>query len=77
MKKKKKVNNNYHLICRFTLANMFTMDLAKFQDIAEAIVTNAVKELAIERGVKEIADVWKTMEFTVIKHYKSTNNKYN
>lgn len=46
------------------------MDLAKFQDIAEGIVTNAIKELSIERGVKEVAEVWGCMEFTVIKHLK-------
>nr|XP_046467282.1 dynein axonemal heavy chain 10 [Neodiprion pinetum] len=54
---------------RFTLENMFAMDLAKYQDIAERIVTNAVKELAIERGVKEIVDVWRTMEFNLVRHY--------
>lgn len=48
---------------------MFAMDLGKYQDIAERIVTNAIKELAIERGVKEIVDVWRTMEFVVVRHY--------
>lgn len=52
---------------------MFAMDLDKFQDIAESIVTNAIKELAIERGVKEIAEVWKSQQFTVIKHFKGMN----
>ena len=46
------------------------MDLAKHQEIAEIIVNNAVRELAIERGVKEIAEVWTTMEFIVVKHFK-------
>lgn len=49
---------------------MFAMDLAKHQEIAKIIVNNAIRELAIERGVKEIAEIWTTMEFTVIKHYK-------
>ncbi|XP_011310250.1 dynein heavy chain 10, axonemal [Fopius arisanus] len=60
---------------RFTLENMFAMDLAKFQDIANVIVTNAVKELAIERGVKDISDSWNTMEFTVIKHFKGSEDR--
>lgn len=51
---------------------MFAMELGKYQDIAQDIVMNAVKELAIERGVKELAEVWKSMEFNVIKHYKGT-----
>lgn len=49
---------------------MFAMELGKYQEIAKEIVTNAVKELAIERGLKDLAEVWKNMEFTVLKHYK-------
>lgn len=49
---------------------MFAMDLGRYQEIAQSIVTNAVKELAIEKGVKEIADIWKNTEFTVIQHFK-------
>lgn len=51
---------------------MFAMELGKYQEIAKEIVTNAVKELAIERGLKDLAEVWKNMEFTVLKHYKGT-----
>ena len=46
------------------------MDLGKNQEIAEAIVNNAIRELAIEKGLKGIAEVWMTMEFTVVKHFK-------
>lgn len=46
------------------------MELGKYQDIAREIVTNAIKELAIERGLKDLSDVWKSMEFTVVKHTK-------
>ncbi|CAL1680177.1 unnamed protein product [Lasius platythorax] len=60
---------------RFTLENMFAMELGKYQDIAQDIVMNAVKELAIERGVKELAEVWKSMEFNVIKHYKGMEDR--
>lgn len=48
------------------------MELGKYQEIAREIVMNAVKELAIERSLKDLAEVWKTMEFTVVKHYKGT-----
>lgn len=51
---------------------MFAMELGKYQEIDREIVMNAVKELAIERGLKELAEVWKNLEFTVIKHYKGT-----
>lgn len=55
---------------RFTLDNMFAMELHQHQEVAEEIINNAIKEKAIETGVKEVADVWKTMEFSVFKHYK-------
>ncbi|KAG5670791.1 hypothetical protein PVAND_001030 [Polypedilum vanderplanki] len=53
---------------RFTLNNMFSMELHKHQDVVEEIVLNAIRELAIERGVKEIAQQWETIKFNVIKH---------
>ena len=55
---------------RFTLENMFAMELGKHQDIAQDVVMYAVKELAIERGIKELAEIWKSMEFNMVKHYK-------
>ena len=54
---------------RFTLDNMFAMELHKYQEVAEAILNNAIKELSIEKGVKEIADTWAKLEFTVLKHH--------
>jgi dynein heavy chain len=53
---------------RFTLNNMFSMELHKHQEIVEEIVLNAIKELAIERGVKDIAQQWESIKFSVIKH---------
>ncbi|XP_011639724.2 dynein heavy chain 10, axonemal [Pogonomyrmex barbatus] len=60
---------------RFTLENMFAMELEKYQDIVQDIVMTAVKELAIERGVKELAEVWKSMVLNVVKHYKGTEDR--
>lgn len=42
---------------RFTLENMFSMELHRFEDIAREIIANAVKELSIEKGVKEVENV--------------------
>ncbi|KPJ04007.1 Dynein heavy chain 10, axonemal [Papilio xuthus] len=53
---------------RFTLENMFAMELHKYQDVAEEIVNHAIKELAIERGVKEVQDTWANIMFTVSRH---------
>lgn len=60
---------------RFTLGNMFAMQLHKYQDIAEEIIANAVKELAIEKGLKEVANVWDRMQFTVKKHVKENYDR--
>ncbi|KAL7022048.1 hypothetical protein ACKWTF_012111 [Chironomus riparius] len=58
---------------RFTLNNMFSMELHKHQEIVEEIVLNATKELAIERGVREIAQQWESIQFSVIKHIIGDN----
>ncbi|CAB3257120.1 unnamed protein product [Arctia plantaginis] len=54
---------------RFTLENMFAMELHKYQDIAENIVNFAIKELAIERGVKDVQDAWENINFSVSRHF--------
>ncbi|CAB0039667.1 unnamed protein product [Trichogramma brassicae] len=60
---------------RFTLENMFAMDLARYQEIAETIVNNAGRELAIERGVEEIAKVWSDMKFKLMLHEKGGEDR--
>ncbi|KAL4712607.1 hypothetical protein ACJJTC_007202 [Scirpophaga incertulas] len=54
---------------RFTLENMFAMELHKYQDVAEEIVNHAIKELAIERGVKDVQETWANISFTVTRHF--------
>ncbi|KAJ8924399.1 hypothetical protein NQ315_007195, partial [Exocentrus adspersus] len=60
---------------RFTLDNMFAMELHRYQDIAEEIINNAIKELSIEKGVKEIAEVWANISFIVHKHVKGNEDR--
>lgn len=60
---------------RFTLENMFAMQLHKYQDIAEQILTNAIKELQIERGVQAVIETWATMAFKTFKHHKGTEDR--
>jgi dynein heavy chain len=55
---------------KFTLENLFAMQLHRYQNVVEEIIANAVKELETERGVKKIEDIWKGLQFTVIKHVK-------
>ncbi|XP_044777260.1 dynein axonemal heavy chain 10 isoform X1 [Neomonachus schauinslandi] len=59
----------------FTLENMFAMELHKHTDVLNEIVMAAVKEIAIEKAVKEILDTWESMKFTVIKYFKGTQER--
>ncbi|XP_052023863.1 dynein axonemal heavy chain 10 [Apodemus sylvaticus] len=59
----------------FTLENMFAMELHKHTEVLNEIVTAAVKEVAIEKAVKEILDTWENMKFIVVKYYKGTQER--
>ena len=41
----------------FTLANLFSMELSNYSDVISDIVGGAIKELGIETGVKDVAEV--------------------
>ncbi|XP_009299843.1 dynein axonemal heavy chain 10 [Danio rerio] len=56
----------------FTLENMFAMELHKYGNVISEIVTSAVKELGIEKGVKEVEETWDSMKFTVHRYFKGT-----
>lgn len=55
----------------FTLENMFAMELHRFSDITDEIINNAVKELLLEKGVKEIVAGWGVVKFTIQLHTKA------
>ncbi|KAL3856163.1 hypothetical protein ACJMK2_010948 [Sinanodonta woodiana] len=59
----------------FTLANIFAMELHRFQETIAEIVTMASKEMGIEKGVKEIEETWNNMKFTVVPYMKGTSNR--
>ncbi|KAM9858629.1 dynein axonemal heavy chain 10 [Aulostomus maculatus] len=54
----------------FTLENMFAMELHKYASVIGDIVTLAVKELSIEKGVKEVVETWENMKFIVQPYFK-------
>ncbi len=54
---------------------MFEMDLGRYQEIAETIVNNARSELAIERGVQEVAKIWTDMDFKLVPHTKAGEDR--
>ncbi|XP_037633762.1 dynein heavy chain 10, axonemal [Sebastes umbrosus] len=59
----------------FTLENMFTMELHKHANVISDIVTSAVKELSIEKGVKEVVETWENMKFSVLPYFKGTQER--
>ncbi|KAL7391500.1 hypothetical protein ABVT39_010104 [Epinephelus coioides] len=59
----------------FTLENMFAMELHRFADVIGDIVTSAVKELSIEKGVKEVVETWENMKFSVHPYFKGTQER--
>ncbi|MEE6504167.1 hypothetical protein FKM82_005082, partial [Ascaphus truei] len=61
----------------FTLENMFAMELHKYAEVISEIVASAVKELSIEKGVKDIVDLWENMKFTVQRYIKGTQDRGN
>ncbi|KAM4746443.1 dynein axonemal heavy chain 10 [Anableps anableps] len=56
----------------FTLENMFAMELYKYTDVIGDIVTSAVKELSIEKGVIAMSETWDNMRFNVQTYFKGT-----
>uniref|UniRef100_A0A8C9TU55 Dynein axonemal heavy chain 10 n=1 Tax=Scleropages formosus TaxID=113540 RepID=A0A8C9TU55_SCLFO len=59
----------------FTLENMFAMELHKYGNVISDIVNSAVKELSIEKGVKEVVDTWENMKFSVQRYFKGTQER--
>ncbi|KAJ8266677.1 hypothetical protein GJAV_G00133350 [Gymnothorax javanicus] len=59
----------------FTLENMFAMELHKYGNVIGDIVTSAVKELSIERGVREVVETWENMRFNLQRYFKGTQER--
>jgi dynein heavy chain len=51
-----------------TLADLLSLNLHKFEDEVKNVVDKAVKELSMEKVLKELNETWKVMEFEHIKH---------
>uniref|UniRef100_A0A4W6G9Y8 Dynein axonemal heavy chain 10 n=1 Tax=Lates calcarifer TaxID=8187 RepID=A0A4W6G9Y8_LATCA len=59
----------------FTLENMFAMELHKYANVIGDIVTSAVKELSIEKAMKEVVETWENMKFSVLPYFKGTQER--
>ena len=53
---------------KFTLDDMMALNLHKHKEAIEEIVETAMKELKIEKKLKEIEEVWSTMEIDYAPH---------
>lgn len=60
---------------RFTLENMFTMNLARYTDVALEIIGYAVKELSIEKGVKDISETWTKLNLSTVGHQLGSEDR--
>jgi dynein heavy chain len=54
----------------FTLKSLFAMQLNQYVDAIGEILNSAIKELAIEKGIKEVEELWNNLKFTLIKYTK-------
>ncbi|XP_039416979.1 dynein heavy chain 10, axonemal isoform X2 [Corvus cornix cornix] len=59
----------------FTLENMFAMELHRHTNVISEIVGSAVKELSIEKGMKEIIETWENMKFPIQVYTKGTETR--
>ena len=50
------------------LADLMSLNLHLFEDEVKNVVDKAVKEVSMEKVLKEIGETWKTMEFEHLKH---------
>lgn len=52
---------------------MFSMELSEFHDIAQTIVTNAIKESTVEEKVNELVNFLQSINFEVIKKFEGND----
>ena len=57
----------------FTLEDLFQLNLAAYAETVSDICSGAVKELAIEQGVRQIEETWRKVEFEMYKYTKKNN----
>jgi len=51
-----------------TLSDLLSLNLHKFEDEVKNIVDKAVKEMSMEKVLKELNTTWTTMEFEHTRH---------
>eukprot|EP00731_Ephydatia_muelleri_P035324 Em0114g8a len=59
----------------FTLENLFAMELHNYAETISDIVGSANKELSIEKSINEVVNTWNSLQFTVHKYTKGTQER--
>lgn len=60
---------------RFTLGKLFAMELHRFDDVIAEIIAMAVKELYIEKCVRELTETWDNYRLNIIKYLKNNEDR--
>ena len=53
---------------RTTLSDLLSLNLHKYEDEVKTIVDKSVKEMSMEKVLRELNETWANMEFEHIKH---------
>jgi len=59
----------------FSLEHIFNMELNRFVDVIGNILNAAMKEQAIEKGIRDLEETWSAMKLTVVKYFKGTSDR--
>ncbi|TPP59989.1 Dynein heavy chain 10 axonemal [Fasciola gigantica] len=59
----------------FTLASVFAMELYEYQNQISEILSIAIKEMSIEKGVREVEEAWQNLRFTIVDYFKGDHKR--
>jgi len=60
---------------RFTLGKLFAMELHQYSEAIAEIIATAIKELYIEKCVKELTEAWDIYKLNIIKYIKNDEDR--
>ena len=66
----------FDMNCETSLADMLNLNLHKYEEEVSNIVDKAVKELAMEKMISDLAVTWKDMNFECDIHKRTGERKY-
>ncbi|VVC32244.1 Hypothetical protein CINCED_3A002285 [Cinara cedri] len=57
-----------------TLNDLLSLNLHKYEDDVKTIVDKSVKEMSMEKSLKEFTEIWSTMQFEYVSHPRTKVN---